>query len=115
MQRPLRQLLFFLLALSLLPGWSEMLENLEHLVHDGHFAHLSIHDGDEVGHPSIEIEHGCTPLRHSCPCHTSLSALLPDDLDLSLARAVHLRGQPPTYDRRLITRANAPPVPPPTA
>ena len=115
MHRPLRQLLLFLLTLSLLPGWVELLENLEHLVHDGHLAHLSVHDDDEAKHRSFEVEHGCTPMHHSCPCHASSPALLPDEFDLSVAWLAHLRSRPPAYDPRLVTRANAPPVPPPTA
>lgn len=115
MRRPLHQLLAFFLTLSLLPGWNELLENFEHLVHDGHLAHLSNHDEDEANHPPLGTEHGCTPLRHSCPCHISSPALLPDDFDLNVSWIAHLCSRSPTYGARLVTRANAPPVPPPTA
>ena len=75
-RRALRWALCALVVFGLLPGAAELVENLEHLVHDGHLRHSTAHevaaddeacDGDE--------EHGCTPLDHHCGCCTSLAGL----------------------------------------
>jgi hypothetical protein len=111
-----RRLLTLLLCISLMPGWTELLENLEHLAHDGHLAHLVGHDeGEDVaGHEALEAEHGCTPVRHTCGCHTSVPVILPDaPPDLVAMRVVALRQRPlPRHDTP-IHRATAPPLPPP--
>lgn len=114
----LRKLLLFLLCISLMPGWMELLENLEHLLHDGHLAHLVEHDEHEdvAAHDALEAEHGCTPVSHTCACHTSIPAVLPGDIDLAEAAIdVVLRDHPPGLVEQPIYRANAPPVPPPRA
>lgn len=70
------RLLVLLTAVSILPGWPELLENLEHLLHDGHLAHSAQHDEAAEGtHAEID-EHGCTPMQHLCACHVSMQALL---------------------------------------
>lgn len=76
-----RRLMVALLALSILPGWPELLENVEHLLHDGHLAHSAQHDEASEGEAFHEEhgdtdEHGCTPMAHHCPCHISLQAVL---------------------------------------
>lgn len=120
MVRVLRQLLVFLLCISLMPGWVEVLENLEHLVHDGHLAHAddhAAHDGHDheeaAAHEALEAEHGCTPLRHSCGCHSSAPAILPERLALVTGPHVLEEIRPPDFLARLVQRANAPPVRPP--
>jgi hypothetical protein len=120
--RFLRLLVALLVLVGLIPGGAEVLENLEHLAHDGHFAHDEAHADaqgeallEEEGHGDENDEHGCTPMMHVCGCHTSLSALT--GLDALTIRA-------PTYDEapapllrdgRPLARAIAPPTPPPNA
>ena len=114
-----RRLMIALLALSLLPGWPEVLENVEHLVHDGHMAHSDAHDQVADAHAEHDAhadtdEHGCTPMAHRCPCHVSLAALLPDApepvatgwTDLPVHAALLEQGGP-------LTRAIPPPTRPP--
>lgn len=73
-----RRFLVFVLILSILPGWPELLENVEHLLHDGHLAHSAQHDeAADEGHDDV-AEHGCTPMAHHCGCHTSVLAVLQD-------------------------------------
>lgn len=114
----LRKLLTFLLCLSLTPGWMELLENLEHLLHDGHLAHVVEHNEHEdvATHDALEAEHGCTPVSHICGCHSSIPAVLPDDVDLAEAAiGVVVRDRLPGLVEHPVYRANAPPVPPPRA
>lgn len=114
----LRQLLTLVLCLSLLPGWGELLENAEHLLHDGHLAHLVDHhdDEDRATHEALEAEHGCTPVSHTCPCHTSIPAVLPGDVDLPHTRVLAADSmRVPDFVERPRHRDSAPPVPPPRA
>lgn len=118
MRRWLRQLLLLVLCITLMPGWVELLENVEHLLHDGHLAHQSEHVGDEhvEAHAALEAEHGCTPVSHICGCHASMPVLLPGlDLDLAMPRVVTGSARPMGHDDPLVHRAQAPPVPPPIA
>lgn len=117
MPRALRLFATLLVCISMLPGWMEIVENLEHLVHDGHLAHLSDHDGDEelANHQAIEAEHGCTPTNHTCACHTSVPVLLSDAFALSSRSGRLVNARPPSLRVALLHRANAPPVPPPLA
>lgn len=119
MRHALRQLLTLLVGLSLMPGWGELLENLEHVVHDGHLAHavLVAHADDEAhGHEALEAEHGCTPVQHTCPCHVSVPALAPEGAALpEPVRVAVRRDRPPVRDDRPLQRAQAPPLPPPRA
>lgn len=110
-----RQLLVFLMVLSLTPGVAEFLENVEHILHDGHLAH-STHSDDEVHTASVDAEHGCTPMSHSCGCHSSMPAVLSESPTVQPQRlAAELESRSPGDVARLVSRANAPPVPPPTA
>ena len=59
----------FALAIVIMPGALELLENVGHLVAEGHLAHAAA-SGDHQ-EPSGS-EHGCTPIFHSCGCHASL-------------------------------------------
>lgn len=59
-----------LLALILMPGVFELVENAVHLAGKGHLAHATP-DGDR--HESAGDEHGCTPIFHACGCHASLA------------------------------------------
>jgi hypothetical protein len=114
----LRKLLTLLLVVSLLPGLPEIVENLEHLLHDGHLPHSEQHESEKYaeshddGH---DEEHGCTPMSHHCGCHTSMLGILADG-------SPDLRRPPPTAEGRPfgtestpLSRANAPPTPPPIA
>ncbi len=62
-----------LVALAMMPGAFEALENAVHLVTEGHFAHAESH-GDR--HTPAGPEHGCTPMFHSCACHSGLACLI---------------------------------------
>ncbi len=116
MRAAFRRLLTFVLIVTLVPGWVEVLENLEHLAHDGHLAHYVDHADDEdvASHEALEAEHGCTPLSHICDCHSSMPALLEIEVDLPRALGLVPGSMRVTADDRLVSRANAPPVPPPT-
>lgn len=107
----------FVLVLSVSPGMPELLENVEHLVHDGHLAHSSRHNEDEsVAHAAIEAEHGCTPMSHNCGCHISVLIVLVDEVHDDTPRGALLASAfNPTRTSGPLTQANAPPVPPPTA
>jgi hypothetical protein len=61
-----------LLLLVLTPGVGEAVENLCHLVAEGHLAHGASHD-EEAPHPGAE--HGCSGTFHLCACHRTLSFL----------------------------------------
>jgi hypothetical protein len=114
----LRQLLTLVLVLSLVPGLGELVESVEHVLHDGHLPHSVQHDlaAAEESHPAaVDTEHGCTPLSHNCGCHISTPATLPTvavpvRIDRLLAARFHPRGA-----ETLRSRANAPPTPPPIA
>lgn len=112
------QFLKLLLCLLLMPGWTEVIENVEHVLHDGHPAHFVEHDDgeDEARHDDLEAEHGCTPVSHTCPCHASIPAILSDCLTIPRVHwTATLRDRPPTLTQHPMHRANAPPVPPPRA
>lgn len=104
----LRACLFALGVAGLLPGSHELLENLVHLLHDGHLAHSEAHDIEaSVERCSADTEHDCTPLDHHCACCVSLAALpeppravlLPEPgATSSLGRPF---GQPPPPQRAL--------------
>jgi hypothetical protein len=117
-RRILRQILLLFLCVSLTPGWGEVLENLEHLVRDGHPAHVASHEGDEdhAAHEALEAEHGCTPVSHICGCHASVPVLVPDGIGLPQPRLIVCqRVKPWGIDETIAYRAQAPPVPPPRA
>jgi len=115
-----RHLMTWLLCISLMPGWAEVLENIEHLVHDGHLAHTedhAAHDGhdheDVAAHEALEAEHGCTPMSHSCGCHVSVPVILADGLTFDPSRKPVEDIRLPEFLTRMVHRANAPPVRPP--
>lgn len=95
----------------------EVLENLEHLVHDGHLAHgMGHNEGEDVAlHDALEAEHGCTPISHTCGCHSSVPAILPDHVDPGLPGNVVVSQRLQAQQGHPLHRANAPPVPPPRA
>ena len=111
-----RRLLVALLALSILPGWTELLENLEHLLHDGHLAHSVQHDDVAVdeGHEGAD-EHGCTPMAHQCGCHASMQAVLTAGDDDQTRRHSVEEARGFTTEWSPLTRAIPPPTRPPIA
>ncbi len=94
------------LALAMMPGSVELLENASHLLAEGHLAHVAA-DGDR--HDPAGPEHGCTPIFHSCGCHAGLACVatpIPVMTDLHTAgfsRRPALERQPtgfwPSIDR----------------
>ncbi|HEX9733771.1 MAG TPA: hypothetical protein VGG06_17505 [Thermoanaerobaculia bacterium] len=60
------------LLLALVPGVSEIVENVVHLAVEGHAAHARP-SGDQHSEPGPE--HGCNGTFHLCSCHHSLSFL----------------------------------------
>lgn len=66
--------LVFLLLLALAPGFGEVVENVLHLLTEGHAAHARSHDDD---HAAKGPEHGCTGTFHMCSCHSSSTGLRP--------------------------------------
>ena len=108
-----RHLLVALLALSILPGWPELLENVEHLLHDGHLAHSAQHEeAADEGHAALD-EHGCTPMAHQCGCHTSVLAVLQDASVPELARWSSQEAQAYWTEWSPLNRAIPPPTRPP--
>jgi len=113
-----KKLLLILLAVSLFPGLGELVENLEHLFHDGHLPHSETHETDkhtENHDQESETEHGCTPMSHQCSCHVSVPAVLAHNIPAVLGRRL-------TFEKRVLasvrvpdSHANAPPTPPPIA
>ncbi len=113
----LRQLLLFIMVLSIVPGMPELVENAVHLAVDGHVAHAESHpEGDPEAHPVCEVEDGCTTSMHHCGCHVSTPVVLAQSLespahDVGLMLTVE-------YPRESLSpamRAYAPPRPPPRA
>lgn len=80
-----------ILALAMMPGAFEILENTAHLVREGHLAHVAA-TGDH--HEPAGPEHGCTPTFHLCGCHASLAFLGPQALHLADLRAAGLTSLP---------------------
>jgi hypothetical protein len=110
-----RPLLAALLALTILPGWPELLENVEHLLHDGHLAHSAQHDdvAANEGHDDVD-EHGCSPMAHQCPCHVSMQAVLTarQDADEDTLGLDEVRGftAPMSPQERAIPPPKRPPI-----
>ena len=112
----IRQLVCFVVVLAMMPGIPQLLENLDHLVHQSPTQGPSDHELDEARHASLEAERGCSTMTHHCGCHISVPAVLPDEPTVEASSyAVLLVAEPPAFEDRLISRANAPPVPPPIA
>ncbi len=60
-------LLLLWLAITLIPGTGELLQDAAHLVFEGRTDHVDGHDPCP--------EHGCTPIDHHCSCCSSLVAV----------------------------------------
>lgn len=71
MRRTAASFLLGTFVLFALPGMTEVIENLVHLVEAGHTAHAV--DTDDH-HADAGDEHGCTGSYHLCSCCTSLPA-----------------------------------------
>jgi len=110
-----KRLLSYLMVLSIFPGWMELLENLEHLVHDGHLAHMSHEHEHDEAHEALGAEHSCTPVQHHCGCHTSIPVVLMVEAELPERWSAVLKQRPQELVDGPLTRANAPPTPPPRA
>jgi len=114
----LRKLMTLLLAATLLPGLSEIAETIEHMLHDGHMPHSAQHEQEQITedhHDGLDDEHGCTPMAHHCGCHASMLGILADG-SLAIRRPPHTAdGRPFGSESTPLSRANAPPTPPPIA
>ena len=71
-----------LLAYAITPGAGEMVENVVHLVADGHSAHAT-HEAEEE---PCNDSHGCSGPFQTCPCHGT-SAFVVDDMPIEVAAA----------------------------
>lgn len=71
--RALRAALLLVVAIGITPGAAEIVEVLEHVVHDGHLPHGAEHSeaASDEEHGTND-EHGCTPTAHHCGCCASL-------------------------------------------
>lgn len=113
----LKRLLGLLLILAMLPGWGELIETAEHLLHDGHLPHSTSHEvsGDTEEHAAADTEHGCTPTSHHCECHQSVPVLPGEEApQLKPQQRLVMTSWIPRDDQ-LISRVDAPPTPPPIA
>jgi len=113
----LRKLLTMLLVVSLLPGVPELVENVEHLLHDGHLPHSEQHERAKYAenHDGLDEEHGCTPMSHLCGCHASVPGILPESALVIRRPLLATPGRPFAPERIPTSRSNAPPTPPPIA
>jgi hypothetical protein len=114
----LRKLLTLFLVVSLLPGLAEIVESLEHLLHDGHMPHSEQHESEkyaEYHDQGLDEEHGCTPMSHNCGCHTSVLGILADGSMTHPRRVPTTERWPSGTESTPLSRANAPPTPPPIA
>ncbi len=114
----LRKLLTLFLVVSLLPGLPEIVESLEHLLHDGHLPHSEQHDSvehAETHDEGLADEHGCTPMAHHCGCHISMPGVLADGAMKHSPRVPTAEMRPSGTESTPLSRANAPPTPPPIA
>lgn len=114
-----RQLLTLMLVITLMPGVPELLEAVDHLAHEGHLAHSSAHSESEPhahDEASIEAEHGCTTMVHTCGCHVSMPAVLIARAEAEASRVLLPEvAQPREQIQSFTAWANAPPVRPPIA
>ncbi|MCB9759091.1 MAG: hypothetical protein H6739_04560 [Alphaproteobacteria bacterium] len=118
LRRLLRHLTTLMMVLSLLPGLPEILESVEHLLHDGHLPHSAQHEAeqaDEDHSATADAEHGCTPTAHHCGCHSSTPGILNDFGLEPPRRSLTLEPRLVLADRVPSSWANAPPTPPPLA
>ena len=122
--RPMRRLplltrLFaVLMALSMLPGWGEVFESAEHLVHYGHLPHSAVHElhaGQEAPHHG-PVEHGCNPLFHPCGAH-GVKAVVGAGVSVPapVLFLVTRKDAPLVAEGRLADLYRPPPTPPPIA
>ena len=65
------KLLVLLLGWQMVPGMTEIVENIVHLAQNGHLAHAI----DDAQHAPEGDEHGCSGTFHLCQCHSSASFL----------------------------------------
>jgi len=79
------------LALVMMPGAFEVVENTTHLVREGHLAHVA---ATPDHHQPAGPEHGCTPTFHLCGCHVSLAFLGPQAPHLADPNAAGLASLP---------------------
>ncbi len=120
----LQTLLALLLVIGLVPGLAELVEQAVELAHHGHFAHSV-----EGEHVPDHAENGCTPVQHTCGCHTNSPS---SSLSLTTEQPRFLDGLLWSIPGRAVRRAAldhprlpellaptswaaAPPTPPPNA
>jgi hypothetical protein len=113
-------LLCALTVFGVMPGATEIVETVAHLVHDGHLPHGDAHEAGlsaEAHAPCGDEEHDCSTLFHTCHCcHTqSVVPTSPQRAPQVLPDTATARVRWPTSDDVGPERANAPPVPPPNA
>lgn len=115
-RRALRWALCALVLLGLVPGMAELVENLEHVLHDGHLRHGAAHVDDGEQCESDTEEHGCTPFEHHCKCCASIAGI-PQGREVvgePVATAAPAEARTTTV-ARLVSRDPTPPVRPPIA
>lgn len=61
-----------LLIYVMMPSAGELVENVSHLVANGHIAHAI----PDASHQPDDPEHGCSGPFHTCICHQSTSFLV---------------------------------------
>lgn len=93
-----------------------MLENLVHLLHDGHLAHSGTHEiTADTERCLSDLEHDCTPLAHHCDCCVSIAGLPDRPEPIALPAGPHARPLlRPLSDRAPPALTQEPPNPPPS-
>lgn len=89
------RILALTLVFSLVPGAAEAVENVTHLVREGHLAHdADASSRDDEHHDGEEGEHGCNSVFHVCSCHVSASFIVNERGAMVLKKAPVLSGTP---------------------
>lgn len=88
-----RRIAAVLALFVVLPGAGEALENVVHLVAQGHSAHAG---GTSDGHQPPGREHGCNGVFHLCHCCPAASAVLSPAGDLQQLQAANV-ATPPAF------------------
>ena len=102
------QLFCLLVAVLLLPGWTDLAENVEHLFSGGRLPH------SEARVDELAEEHGCSSVQHRCQCHTSTPGVVQGEEPVEERAGRPVFGNRSAFiARRPASRISSPPKRPP--